>query len=424
MELLKNLFKGDKVVWAVFLLLCLTSVLEVFSASSTLAFQTGNYTSQIIRHTGFLVGGAALAIGVQFIPLRVFKLAPLLLLFTWICLILMQCGLGVEKNDGIRWFKIFGVPFQPSELAKMGLIITVAIILSHFQEEKGSSRTAFKWILGCTIPTLLLIAPDNLSTALILGGIIFLMMFIGRVPFRQLGALLGIIVLAGGLFATFLLVTPTDTLKKVPLLERRGPTWKNRLLDFSDKHQETVPPEKYDIQANYQVGHAHVAIASGNVIGLGSGNSKTRDNLPQAYSDFIFAIILEELGILPAAGIIFLYVILLIRTAKIANKCNRDFPALMAIGVALLIVMQAFVNMMVAVGLFPVTGQPLPLISRGGTSTLINCVYIGIILSVSRYNNIQADKQQALAEGDIAKAERLEELGSGLDTEPRQGGLL
>ena len=152
-----------------------------------------------------------------------------------------------------------------------------------------------------------------------------------------------------------------------------------------------------------------------------------RSSLPEtntAYSDFIFAIILEELGILPAAGIIFLYVILLIRTAKIANKCNRDFPALMAIGVALLIVMQAFVNMMVAVGLFPVTGQPLPLISRGGTSTLINCVYIGIILSVSRYNNIQADKQQALAEGDIAKAERLEELGSGLDTEPRQGGLL
>ena len=248
------------------------------------------------------------------------------------------------------------------------------------------------------------------------------MMIIGRIPMRQIAKLTGILLAACFLFGTFLVVTPAETLKKIPMLEQRGETWKNRILNFKDKEHKTIPPEQFDIESkeNYQVGHANIAITSGHLIGRGPGNSKERDLLPQAYSDFIFAIILEELGLIPGVLIIFLYLILLIRTAKIANKCDKDFPAFMVMGIALLIATQALINMMVAVGLFPVTGQPLPLISRGGTSTFINCVYIGIILSVSRYNNLQAEKQKAIAEGDTAKVERLEEMDKGLERESPQ----
>ena len=422
MELIKNLFKGDKVVWVVFLILCLISLVEVFSATSTLAFSTGDYWAPFRRHCLFLVGGGLLAMLVQYFPLRVFKLAPLLLLISWVFLVLLQLGLGVEINDGARWFNFFGIPFQPSELAKMGLIITAAIILSFMQEKKGASPKALKYILWFALPTLALIAPDNLSTAVILGFVVYLMMIIGRIPMRQMAKLTGILLAACFLFGTFLVVTPAETLKKIPMLEQRGETWKNRILNFKDKEHKTIPPEQFDIESkeNYQVGHANIAITSGHLIGRGPGNSKERDLLPQAYSDFIFAIILEELGLIPGVLIIFLYLILLIRTAKIANKCDKDFPAFMVMGIALLIATQALINMMVAVGLFPVTGQPLPLISRGGTSTFINCVYIGIILSVSRYNNLQAEKQKAIAEGDTAKVERLEEMDKGLERESPQ----
>ena len=180
---------------------------------------------------------------------------------------------------------------------------------------------------------------------------------------------------------------------------------------------KNISPEELDVNENLQTNHANIAIATSHLIGKGPGNSKERDFLPQAYSDFIFAIILEELGLLGGFFVIFLYIILLIRTSKIANKCDKDFPAMLAIGVSLLIVSQALLNMLVAVGLFPVTGQPLPLISRGGTSTLINCVYIGVILSVSRYNNLQAEKQKAIEEGNIQKIEQLEEINKGLEKE-------
>ena len=420
MELIKNLFRGDKVVWVIFMLLCLISIVEVFSATSTLSFKSGDYWDPIRRHSLFLIGGALLAFIVQYIPLRTFKLAPLLLIISWIFLILLLLGLGVEINDGARWYNLFGIRFQPSELAKMGLVITTALILSFLQEEKGASPRAFKYILYFAVPTLALIAPENLSTALLLGFTIFLMMFIGRIPFRQLGKLTGAVALGVGLFVIFLVVTPTDTLRKIPVLEKRAPTWQQRILNFTEKSHKQVPPEEFDIQSkeNYQTGHASIAISSGHIIGSGPGNSKERDLLPQAFSDFIFAIILEELGLLPGFGIVFLYIILLVRTAKIANKCDKDFPALLAIGVALLVVIQALVNMMVAVGLFPVTGQPLPLISRGGTSTILNCIYIGIILSVSRYNNLQAEKQKALEAGNLQEVERLEEMDKGMEDRP------
>lgn len=419
MELLRSLFKGDKIVWIIFMVLCFISIVEVFSASSTLTFASGDYWAPIRRHSLFIVGGTLLALAVQFVPLRLFKLAPLLLLVSWVFLILLWAGFGVELNDGARWFKLFGVSFQPSELAKMGLVITVALVLTFMQEEHGASPKAFKYILGFSIPTLGLIAPENLSTALLLGFVVFLMMIIGRVPMRQLGKLAGIVALAGALFVFFLSVTPKETLRELPVIGGRAPAWKDRIENFGSKDHKVVPPEKFDITSreNHQIGHANIAITSGGIIGCGPGNSKERDVLPQAYSDFIFAIILEELGLAAGVLIIILYIFLLIRAAKIANRCDKDFPALMVMGIGLLIVLQAFINMMVAVGLFPVTGQPMPLISRGGTSTIINCVYVGIILSVSRFNNVQAEKRKALEAGSQEAAASLEEMEKGLERE-------
>ena len=161
----------------------------------------------------------------------------------------------------------------------------------------------------------------------------------------------------------------------------RFSTWRNRIISHSG--DKDVPPEKYNVQENFQVAHANFAISSSGIIGKGPGNSVERDYLPQAFSDFIFAIIIEEMGIIGAFCVVFLYIILLFRTARIANRCENNFPALLIIGLTLLLVFQAAINMMVAVGIMPVTGQPLPLISKGGTSTIVNCAYIGMILSVS-----------------------------------------
>ena len=226
------------------------------------------------------------------------------------------------------------------------------------------------------------------------------MMFLGRVPILQLGKLMGAGVLLVGVFLTLVLTLGSiegDGDEKSAVAEQttaskdeikgggvfhRFTTWRNRIVKHSDGAD--VPAEKYDINKNFQVGHANIAIASSGIIGKGPGNSTERDFLPQAFSDFIYAIIIEEMGIVGAVAVVFLYVILLFRAARIASRCENNFPAFLVMGLALLLVLQATINMMVAVELMPVTGQPLPLISKGGTSTIINCAYIGVILSVSR----------------------------------------
>ena len=243
----------------------------------------------------------------------------------------------------------------------------------------GPVRKPFKRIMIITGVVCLLIAPENLSTAALLFGVVFLMMFIGRVAIKKLlilaGALAGVAIIG----VAFLVLTKNSDL---PFLHRFD-TWRARIEKFTDDTE--VPAAKFDIDKDAQIAHARIAVATSNVVGRGPGNSVQRDFLSQAFSDFIFAIIVEELGLIGGAFVVFLYVCLLIRVGRIAKKCDRTFPAFLIIGIALLLVSQAVFNMMVAVGLAPVTGQPLPLISKGGTSTLINCAYIGMILSVSRY---------------------------------------
>lgn len=386
MDLLRSIFKGDKVIWIIFLFLCLISIIEVFSAASTLTYKSGDHWGPITQHSILLMVGAVIVVLVHNIPYKWVQVFPIPLLLTSCVLlaIVMATGFftGDRVNGAARWMSFMGIQFQPSEIAKMAVIIATASILARGQNEDGANPKAFKRIMLITCLVCGLILPENYSTGMLLFGTVYLMMFIGRVPAKKL------IILGGGilafivLFVTFLLATPNDTLEKIPM-GHRFTTVKSRIADFTGK--EEIPAAKFDIDGDGQVAHARIAVATSNILGKGPGNSVQRDFLSQAFSDFIYAIIIEELGLLGGGFVVFLYVCLLVRVGRIAKKCDRTFPAFLIIGIALLLVTQALFNMMVAVGLAPVTGQPLPLISKGGTSTFINCAYIGMILSVSRY---------------------------------------
>ena len=407
-----NIFKGDKVIWMVFFFLCMISIVEVFSASSNLTYKSQNYMGPIVYHAGMIAFGVFVAVVTLNIPCRYFKLmTPFLLLVTIITLLWVLIG-GESINGANRVISLpGGVTFQPSEIAKGTMVLITAQILSAMQREDGADKKAFKYILWILIPTALLIGIENLSTAALLFAVIFLMMFIGRVPMSQMGKLVGGAAILVALFLTLVLTlgsigqdseTTTQTVESVEKgttdtkvikgggVFHRFVTWRNRILKHLDK--KDVSPADYDLDKDAQVAHANIAIVSSNIIGKGPGKSVERDFLSQAFSDFIYAIIVEELGILGASFVCLLYIVLLYRTARIASRCENNFPAFLAMGLALLLVIQASFNMLVAVGLAPVTGQPLPLISKGGTSTIINCAYIGVILSVSRSAKKRGEK--------------------------------
>ncbi len=407
-----NIFKGDKVIWMVFFFLCMISIVEVFSASSGLTYKSQNYVGPIAYHVVTIIIGVVVAIITLNIPCRYFKLlTPFLIFITAIMLLIVMLGGGKSTNDASRWISIFGFTIQPSEIAKGTIVLAVAQILAAMQREDGADRQAFKWILWITIPTCAMIGVENLSTAALLFAVVVLMMFVGQVPMRQLGKLVGI--LSALAFSGILMImlvghapdqeqleqqTKVEQVnqpkKKKSGLEKllhRADTWKMRILKFG---KDDVSPQDYDLDKDAQVAHANIAIVSSGVVGKGPGQSVERDFLAQAFSDFIYAIIIEELGIVGAAFVAFLYIILLYRCARIASRCENNFPAFLAMGLGLLLVIQATFNMMVAVGLAPVTGQPLPLISKGGTSTIINCAYIGAILSVSRSAKTKKEKEK------------------------------
>lgn len=392
MDFIGKLFKGDRVIWIIFLFLCLISIIEVYSASSTLTYKSGNHWGPITQHIIILTVGVVIVLLVHNINYKWYQVLPIFLVPASAVLLAVVSLLGAMTNGAHRWMEILGVQFQPSEIAKMAVVIATALILSKMQEENGANHKAFKYIMWITALICLLIAPENLSTAMLLFSVVVLMMFIGRVPFKQLGKMIGVLMLAGVLGAGTLAAIPQDTLHNTPGLHRLE-TWQNRVKGFFE-NKDAVPPEKFDIDKDGQIAHANIAIATSNVVGKMPGNSIQRDFLSQAFSDFIFAIIIEELGLIGGIFVVFLYICLLVRAGKIAKKAKGNFATFLVMGISLLLVMQAILNMCVAVGLFPVTGQPLPLISKGGTSTLINCVYIGMILSVSKYTLEQEEKEK------------------------------
>ena len=386
-----RLFDGDKVIWMVLFFCCIISVLEVYSASSNMSYEKGNFWSPVLMHSLYIGIGLLVAWVIHRIPCRFFGwivvAGPVLSV-----LMLAAAYFYGAVNETHRFIPILGISFQPSEIAKGSLVVAVAWLLSVMRDEKGATSSAFKWILGLAFVICGLIVPENLSTAALLFLVVLMMMFIGHVPWRLMGPLIGVLTLGAALGYATLTLTPTetlDTLDDVPVLKRL-PTWAHRMRN----HVEfPADPDSFDITTNPQITQSHIAIATCNVIGRGPGNSTVRDFLPQAYSDFIFAIIIEELGLAGAIFIVMLYITLLYRAARIAGRCEKNFPAFIIMGLALLIVTQALVNMCVAVDLMPVTGQPLPLISRGGSSMMVNCAYIGMMLSISRSARLTPEEQ-------------------------------
>jgi len=377
-------FKGDKVIWCIFMALCIISLLEVFSATSTIVYRQQSHWAPILRHGAFLLIGFAVVMFLQRVPSRFFSILLLGIPLSAILLIITML-MGEDVNGAQRFLGIGAFTIQPSEFAKISAIGFVAFFLSKMKPE--NEDWIFKTLIIGVGVLCLLIAPENLSTACLLFAVCFLMMFIGQVSFKKLAkvALLGI---AGIVLVFGSLTLLPDSFAKSYLPDRLA-TWKNRIERHSNDNEISIYDKKEDgsiaykiVDENYQVSHAKIAIANGGVIGL-PGSGTERDFLPQAYSDFIYAIILEEMGLLGGLFVLLLYLVLMIRCGYLASKCEKKFPRYLILGAGLILTIQALANMAVAVNLIPVTGQPLPLISRGGTSTIITCAYFGIILACS-----------------------------------------
>jgi cell division protein FtsW len=373
MNLLKYI-KGDKVIWAVVVLLSLLSVLVVYSSVIAIAYRYkgGDTSSYLIKHVFIVSSGIMLMYFVHKVKYSYFSRISQVAIFLAAPLLLYTLVNGVTAGDASRWLAIPGtsLTFQTSDFAKLALITYVARMLSIKQSVIKDFKKAF---LPIVIPVGIicaLILPSNFSTAALLFMTCFVLMFIGRMNAKHLLLLIGSGIAAGGLIIVLVFNFPNA----IP----RGATWKARVESFSSG----------DSESNFQAEQAKIAIATGGIKGLGPGNSMQRNFLPQASSDFIFAIVIEEWGLIMAIIIVFLYLILLFRGVSIANKSERTFGSLLAIGLTFSLVFQAMINMAVAVNLFPVTGQPLPLVSMGGTSIWFTSITIGMILSVSRENEI------------------------------------
>jgi cell division protein FtsW len=388
--LFKKYLKGDTTLWVVFLALCILSIIEMYSASSTLAYKASNHAMPLIRHFGFLTGGVIIAFVVHMIPYRFIRIASYLGLFISAFLLVFVLFKGHSENDAARWLVIGGVQFQPSELAKLSVIIVAADLISRIRDNSKEEWIYFRNTIIMLAVICGLILLENFSTAAILFIVVFIMMFIGRISFKYLGALAGVLIIA-------LLVgygaVKTIPESAMPKKFKRAYTWVNRIERHGEKNNKD---EKYVINdKNRQEKYGQIAIARGGVFGVLPGNSVERDYLPQAYSDFIYSIIVEEMGLIGGFVVIILYLILLFRAGRIVMNCAAVFPAILVMGLSLMIVLQTFINMSVATSLIPVTGQPLPLISRGGTSILITCIYFGIILGITRQVKINPEPIEA-----------------------------
>lgn len=399
MNIAKNIFRGDKGIWAIFFLLCIISMLEVFSSSIALSETHGIYWTPIIKHFILLIAGVFIVLVVHNIPHRFYSLGLALVPISFFLLVGVMIW-GEQRGSAARWLKIFNFQFQPSELAKLSLIVSIAFLLGKMQDTKESKNNVFKVLMIGIIPLCSLIMFDNLSTAGLLFSVCMILMIIGEIPVFKIVKTLffAAMIVVTIFFAKTLL---SDDSKKNPekevnteLVESntkgvsdrfRSPTWKSRIDRFADTWiYDKFPAKFFEDDKNLQSGYSRVAIARGGFSPKLPGNSHARIFLPEANSDFIYAIIVEELGVAGGILVIGLYVALLIRCGRLVQKGQHKFPAFLLIGCALIIFCQALMHIMVCVQLMPVTGQPLPLISKGGTSLWITCVYFGIMLGVSR----------------------------------------
>ena len=407
-----NLNNIDRTFWALFLALIAVAIIALFSASSTLVYMHHSALGPIGQQMFFIVLGIAAAFGIQFLPTYWVRLGgyALLVVSTLLVFSTMIPGnpLVVTINGAARWIRIAGITFQPSELAKLSLIIVIADQLARIRTEADKQKYFYRTLI-IAAAVMLPIMASNLSTAVLIGLIIFCLWILARIPWKYTLSVLGIAIVVlclGYAIVEFGFVRPGRAMHG-PF--KRATTWVARI----DRHFEHDSASKYVLtDENIQEVYSSVAIARGGKSPLGvlPGNSKERDYLPLAFADYIFAIFVEESGIVGALFLIFLYLAILFRACNISSRYN-DMPAmLMTMGLALMITCQALISMLVAVGLGPVTGQPLPLISRGGTSVLITSIYFGIMMAVSReqkelQNRVNETKEESLEDAPIVTLE-------------------
>ena len=381
--------KGDKVIWALVVLLVLVSLLAVYSATGTLAYKNykGNTEIYLFKQVAFIVLGIAVVYFAHLVNYTIYSKVAQILFLLSIPLLFYTLFFGVRMNEGSRWIRlpIINLTMQTSDLAKLALFMYLARLLSKKQNVIKDFRKGFIPVMAPVAITCLLIAPANLSTALLLGASCLLLMFIGRVNTKHILMVIGLAMIPIIFLIAAAVIRHKSgddeevvTKKTSSGLFGRVDTWIGRVENFIYGGKDA------DADDMYQVNQAKIAIAKGGWLGVGPGNSQTRDYLPQAYNDFIFAIIIEEYGLLGGAFIVFIYIVFLYRCIRIFKRCPYAFGAFLALGLSFTLAIQAIANMAVTVNLFPVTGVTLPLISMGGTSFIFTCLSIGIILSVAR----------------------------------------
>lgn len=360
--------QGDKVIWVIVILLSILSLLAVYSSSGSLGYrrQGGNTEYYLAKHALILIGGLFLMFSIQKVRYQYFARLSVIGMLIVIPLLILTLFMGTNLNEASRWLTvpIVNVSFQTSDLAKLVLIVYTARIIAKRQDTIKDLKTGFLPIAIPAVMICLLILPANFSTAALLFFFCVVLMFVGKASMRHVFALIGIGIVGLTLVIGILMFSEKS----------RIGTWQSRIESFVQG----------DTEEHGQIEQAKIAIATGGIVGKGPGKSDQRNFLPHPYSDFIFAIIVEEYGLVGASILVLLYTILLYRGVRISSKSPSMFGSLLAFGIIFSIVFQAFINMAVAVNLLPVTGQPLPLISMGGTSVLFTCLALGLVLSVSR----------------------------------------
>lgn len=378
--------KGDKVIWAIVIILTLASLLLVYSSTGSLAYRMSKSTeSYLFKQFAFILLGLVIIYFAHRINYTIYSRVALVLFLVSIPLLLYTLLFGVQLNAGSRWIKlpVINMTFQTSDLAKLALFMYMSRMLSRKQNVIKDFKKGFLPIIVPVGIICILIAPANLSTAILIAGTSLLLMFIGRVNTKHILITMGIAMIPLILLISIAVSTydkETHETKKLPafLASGRIPTWISRIQTFLYSNKED------DNEKMYQINQAKIAIASGGWLGKGPGNSAARNYLPHSYSDFIYAIIIEEYGLLGATVMLFIYLLFLYRCIRLYRKCPFAFGAFLALALSFTLVIQAIANMGVNVNLFPNTGVTLPLVSMGGSSFLFTCLSIGIILSVAR----------------------------------------
>jgi cell division protein FtsW len=394
--------KGDRVIWAVVIMLTLASLLLVYSSTSSLAFKSKSSNSvYLLRQMFFIVFGLIVIYFSHHINYTFYSRIALWMFIAAIPLLILTKLFGSSANEATRWIKIpiVNMTFQTSDFAKLALFMYISRLLARKQDVIKSFKNAFLPLIFPICIICFLIAIDNFSTGALLFASCLLLLFIGRVSLRHIGLIVGIglipviIILY---YATNYYDKNKEELKDLPSYVSIGrvPTWISRVQTF------IYPSKKGNRDAEHQQNQAKIAIAQGGVFGLMPGNSTQKNFLPDSFSDFIYAIVIEEYGLIGGTTLIFLYLLFLYRSIRIFRRCPFAFGAFLAVGLSFALAIQALVNMAVAVNLFPVTGVTLPLVSMGGTSLLFMCFSIGVILSVAR--NVEIMEGKAAPEGVIA----------------------